>query len=355
MSSPKNSDICNAGQFKRLKYFNGMLLTERDFCEEQDYLREKHKLNNRLHGAGVAWGLGLKPGCITVDKAELVKVFIAAGLALDCAGNEIIVCKDYLVPLDEKIAELRTLGLVREVQKIDLTDPTGKKTITEYVRPKLFIGIRYCECDSQPAEQFTSECGEDDLQPQFSRVREGFDVLILTEDEYHGCVPSSINRNGKTTDCGCAGLLPCTEEEQIVWLGCVEKYAISDVPLPLITNFDNELSRVQIPDSNWAYKSWDRQKLSMLASLFRDEKGWVDLSRLVGRSVAYFKDAEKFKKELILTPGAIYKLTHIVDLKYILARAHEALPWVEQDLNTKIDIVTDANERCIIFPFVQKR
>ena len=345
MSSPKNSNMCNAGQFKRLKYFNGMLLTERDFCEEQDYLREKHKLNNRLHGAGVAWGLCLKPGCITVDKTEVVKIFIAAGLALDCAGNEIIVCKDYLVRLDEKIAELRTLGLVREVQKTDPTDPTGKKTITEYVRPKLFIGIRYCECDSQPAEQFTSECGEDDLQPQFSRVREGFSVHIWTEEEFQDCDQTARVKSGKTKDCGCAGLLPCPEEEMMIWLGCVAEYDITNDPpthnLALIVNFNNALN-----------DHWERQKQMTLTTVFKKEARWVDVSLLIGKTVTYFDD--KMEAELKLKKGKKYQPAKMAEneLLAVLDLAKDALPWARQ--GWFVDIVTDAEGKCIAFPLARK-
>jgi hypothetical protein len=70
--------------FERLRFFNGRLLTAGDFALEQNYFRGKQKLHNRaLHGFGIVSGLR-----VTV---ELGKVVVAAGLALDCEGNELVV------------------------------------------------------------------------------------------------------------------------------------------------------------------------------------------------------------------------------------------------------------------------
>jgi hypothetical protein len=41
MSNKVTHEKCNSGKFKRMNYFHGMLLTERDFVDEQTYIREK--------------------------------------------------------------------------------------------------------------------------------------------------------------------------------------------------------------------------------------------------------------------------------------------------------------------------
>jgi len=44
---------------RRVNYFAGRLLTAEDFRAEQEYHREKSRRHNRrLHGSGVASGLG---------------------------------------------------------------------------------------------------------------------------------------------------------------------------------------------------------------------------------------------------------------------------------------------------------
>ena len=75
MSEPKSYD--------RLRFFPGRLLTAGDFALEQDYFRGKQKLHNRaLHGFGIVSGLN-----VTIESG---KVVVAAGMALDCEGNELV-------------------------------------------------------------------------------------------------------------------------------------------------------------------------------------------------------------------------------------------------------------------------
>jgi hypothetical protein len=69
---------------KRPRFFNGKLLTVADLELEQEYHREKSKLHNRsLHGFGIVSGLK-----VSVDAGQIV---VEPGLALDCAGNEIVI------------------------------------------------------------------------------------------------------------------------------------------------------------------------------------------------------------------------------------------------------------------------
>jgi hypothetical protein len=71
-------------QFERPRFFTGKLLTANDLQTEQDYFRGKLRLHNRfLHGWGIVTGLG-----VTVDQGATVAV--SPGLALDCAGNELV-------------------------------------------------------------------------------------------------------------------------------------------------------------------------------------------------------------------------------------------------------------------------
>jgi hypothetical protein len=82
---------------KRVRYLTGMLLSEKDLSDEQQYLREKQRLHNRfLHGSGVVAGLEVS---ISKDSTDELKVVITPGLALDPWGNEIVVP----VPYEEKI------------------------------------------------------------------------------------------------------------------------------------------------------------------------------------------------------------------------------------------------------------
>ena len=76
--------MADSQSLKRPHFFNGRLLRAEDFALEQQYHREKSKLHNRcLHGFGIVSGLK-----VTVSAGQIV---VARGLALDCAGNELVV------------------------------------------------------------------------------------------------------------------------------------------------------------------------------------------------------------------------------------------------------------------------
>jgi hypothetical protein len=339
MSNKVVQQMCNSGQFKRMNYFHGMLLTEQDFVDEQTYVREKLKLHNRLHGAGVVRGLCLVKDCIEVDSVEVTKIFIEGGWALDCAGNEIVVCRDYLVPLDEKIDELRRFGRLKRV---------GECQPPEYEGPKLFVGIRYCECKSDPAEQLTSECADDRLRPQFSRVREGFNVQIFTQEELPGCSTHGRTRskNGCSHGCSdscpdCKGLHICAEDEQIIILGSVENYDTSagnpDHRDATITNADNNLP---------ARRTWEMQKQSLLRQVL-GKAGWIDVSILIGETKTGI--GERLQK-LGLTLGQTYNSGSIDDAQEFFGKARDAEPWAAP--GSVIDVVTDESDKCVLFLLV---
>jgi hypothetical protein len=72
-----NGVCIEAGEFLRLKYFYGQMLSAGDFQTEQNFFREKLKLHNRcLHGYGVVCGLRVKPApmpkeCDEKDQEEV--------------------------------------------------------------------------------------------------------------------------------------------------------------------------------------------------------------------------------------------------------------------------------------------
>jgi hypothetical protein len=74
----------NIRRLTRIRYFTGQLLSAGDFEDEQEYLLARLRRHNRfLHGWGVVAGL-------TVGLADGNAVVIQPGLAIDCAGNELV-------------------------------------------------------------------------------------------------------------------------------------------------------------------------------------------------------------------------------------------------------------------------
>ncbi len=84
--------MADSPKLERTRFHAGQLLTADDFTREQEYFRDKQKLHNRsLHGFGVVSGLA-----VTISGGQ---VNVEPGLALDCAGNEIVVDARHTLPL----------------------------------------------------------------------------------------------------------------------------------------------------------------------------------------------------------------------------------------------------------------
>lgn len=162
-----DNELREYNNFKRGKYFHGMLMTDRDFTEEQRYHVEKMKLHNRmLHGWGVVRGLGMTP------KADKKSIIIDPGLALDCNGNEIFVCRKYELDLSK-------------IKKLNSTQETNEKCVREaQTDNKWYVVIRYYEKGTDQAlvhASATSECAGNVCNA--SRMQEGFCLDVYKEGE----------------------------------------------------------------------------------------------------------------------------------------------------------------------------
>ena len=119
---------------ERVRYFFGKLLSVDDFKDEQSYFLNRLRRHNRfLHGWGVVSGLG-----VSLSKGN--EVVVLAGLATDCAGNEIALAEPVRIPL-----------------------AAGKGP--------LYVAIRYQEQEVGPVPAGN--------ELEYSRIREGAEVVVL--------------------------------------------------------------------------------------------------------------------------------------------------------------------------------
>ena len=88
--------------FERNKFFNGKFITAADLTKEQEYVVEKNKLHNRMLGHGVVYGLKVKKA-YPLD----TKIIIESGHAMDCYGNDIVLCTEQVVDIADKIKQCR--------------------------------------------------------------------------------------------------------------------------------------------------------------------------------------------------------------------------------------------------------
>jgi hypothetical protein len=100
--------MSKSDKLQRVRYFTGQVLGEDDFNTEQNYFIQKHRLHNRhLHGWGVVNGLE-----VSVDKSNVVHV--SPGVAIDCAGNELLVCSTRELAAPRKASECYVFVEYRE-------------------------------------------------------------------------------------------------------------------------------------------------------------------------------------------------------------------------------------------------
>ena len=125
-------------QLKRPRFFSGQVLTDQDLRDQQEYFLARLRLHNRfLHGWGVVAGLTVK-----LDGGDTVVV--QPGLAIDCAGNELVL---------EAEARLPIAG--------------------DYGRQCVALGYVEVETDLAPSTEGGVEC---------SRIKESVSVELLSQN-----------------------------------------------------------------------------------------------------------------------------------------------------------------------------
>jgi len=175
MKTDTTKKTCDYNSYKRTRYFHGMLLTERDFQEEQIYHQEKRRLLNRmLHGWGVVCGLGVKP-----TKPESSKIVISPGMALDCLGNEIVVCNEYEL-------DLKKLPDLCPDTGAGAKDPCAERETQDC---KYYIGIKYAEAPTDPVPVYLPGGSCEEKTCEYSRIREGFCIKLFKSPPCHAVLP----------------------------------------------------------------------------------------------------------------------------------------------------------------------
>ena len=185
----KTKDLCHYDSLTRTKFFHGMLLTDEHLRDEQTYHRESLKrLNRHLWGAGIVCGLEVD------EPAAGLCIKVHPGLALDCDGNTIEVCKTMTVDLGEFCKKAFPDGC-----------PPEKEAEFEKYRMTKYLVLRYRELAADPQPVLTPD---DDCTPaaegtkcEASKYREGF--CLELRDECPDCLPCDTAEKE-----GSPGLLP---------------------------------------------------------------------------------------------------------------------------------------------------
>lgn len=153
---------------ERLRYFSGQLLQAEDLRDEQDYLLDRIRSHNRLHGYGTVCGLAVAP-----TDPPSGQVVVEPGVALDCCGREIV--------LEEEI-ELSVTDLVSKARR----------------RGSVFVTLGYGEEEVDPTPAAATDGPE---HVRASRIREVPVVGVIGHD------PEAQERPAEDR----TGIVPCHE------------------------------------------------------------------------------------------------------------------------------------------------
>lgn len=164
---------CRIPAFERPRYFPGQLLSDEDLAAEQRYQREKNKLHNRyLHGWGVVCGLEVicNPKCSSKGN-----VIVKEGYAIDCCGNDIVVCKDEPLNIIEMIERCKPKPEYDDC----LTETAPSNDGCEDIEKKYCLILKYKEEEARPVTALKKDdqgCSVKRCEP--SRIRETYEFKV---------------------------------------------------------------------------------------------------------------------------------------------------------------------------------
>jgi hypothetical protein len=186
-SDCKAKDLCQYDSLTRTRFFHGMLLTDDHLRAEQSYHREALKrVNRHLWGSGIVCGL-------EVEQTSGLCIKVHPGMALDCHGNVIDVCK--CITLD-----------LSDLCKKKYPDGCAPDNATPI---KTHLVVRYAEipADPEPVLTPTDDCNPtgEGTKCEASKYREGFCLEFRDEcPESQPCIEDERG-DGDQYD---SGLLP---------------------------------------------------------------------------------------------------------------------------------------------------
>jgi hypothetical protein len=126
----------------------------------------------------VVCGLGIKE-----SNPKSSKIIITPGMALDCHGNEILVCEDFEIDLKKETC------ICPDTSKEK--DPCADKERDDK-ECKYYVAIKYNEVPTDPVPVYTPSGGCDEKVCEYSRTREGFCVKLLKTIPCHAVTPKNV-------------------------------------------------------------------------------------------------------------------------------------------------------------------
>lgn len=220
---------CSPAEFVRLRYFFGQRLGVVDLSDEQAYLVGKHRFHNaRAHGIGVLCGLRAERYATaqggTTAATTLLRV--RRGSALDACGREIIVGWDQCIDVAAWYAQHR---------------PSTPASANAANANRLWVALCYRECPSDPAPAPRDPCGCDSAGCEFARIREGFQLRLVTTEEARLIARRPGERQTLLDEAFSQSLSAADWQRAVTRLGAADCDDAVDDPCLLLASFEIKL------------------------------------------------------------------------------------------------------------------
>lgn len=156
--------------FERPRFFGGQLLTDKDLEAAQRYVIEKNKLHNRyLVGTGVVCGLAVR-----CDPCCDGSVTVEPGYAIDCCGNDIVLCQSETFNILDCLEKQR-----QEEEPYCGTKIRTPKTRKDEPAKEYCLVLFYDEEPAKPITALIRDNGCSNTRCEPSRIRETFRFSII--------------------------------------------------------------------------------------------------------------------------------------------------------------------------------
>jgi len=163
------SCTCCGGPLERVRYFPRQLIAAEDMRAEQHYLRERMKRHNLfLHGWGVVCGCTVVPDPNNTPWGVLV----CPGYVVGPQGDEIVISSPVSFDLQLGAQNQDPCTPAWPCPPQPVAGANNQQQVG-------YLAIRYAECVSRPVRVHPAGCGCDQLDCEYSRIRDSFELKLL--------------------------------------------------------------------------------------------------------------------------------------------------------------------------------
>jgi hypothetical protein len=156
---------------ERTRFFPRQLIAADDLNQEQHYHRQKLRNHNRfLHGWGVVCGCDVQPSGTGTTPWE---IRVCPGYVLTPQGDEVWIGA-------EVAFDVATCVLSSD-DPCAYARPCPPITRRALETRKIFLAVRHMDCHARPVRVAPMGCSCDDVDCEYSRIRDGYELCCLAD------------------------------------------------------------------------------------------------------------------------------------------------------------------------------